>query len=676
MQQSLPPHSVALRSVPLVRTRQRALDWLVVGALVAAGFALRAWAIRWGLPYADHPDEPALLNITLKMFKSGDLNPHWFLYPSLYFYLLLAVVTAHVRWGTATGLYSDFNAMLITTDVYTTIPEVFVWGRMLTIVLGSFTILAAYCVGQRVGGRAIGLLAALFLAIVPFHVQHSQVITTDVASGFWVLLAFGGALAIVRDGRWRSYMAAGLLAGLAGSTKYNAAMIVLPIAVAHALHWRGALLRHAPRLALAALAAIGGFALGTPYAVLAPQEWFRDLLNQLTHYGAGAHGDYRERWPIAGYGDWLWNDGLRPTFSIAALLGLVRLWRKQRPVALLWLSFALPYLLVHLMQETHFMRNLVPLIVLSALPVAAGALWIIEWAQRTLPRLAPLALPIVLLLMFVPPAAASLEWSRYKARTDSKVLADQWVRQLPRGQRIAVELNPVAWAGDPLVQPVQFITEHDLAWYRANNYRYLVANMERRDARDLPMYQQLAAESTLLQVFPGDASGQPGPRIEVLDLGLPRPETLAITPLAAQYGTQLQLLGYELKPGDPRPANTPLEGARDIVFAPGQPLQLNLTWRVLEPLGRDYALFVHVVDATGTTVAQRDALMRQEDYPSSRWQAGETVVDRADLPLPALPPGAYSVRIGVYTMSDGAALPLSAPQTNGVPLTLATIQVR
>ena len=52
--------------------------------------------------------------------------------------------------------------------------------------------------------------------------------------------------------------------------------------------------------------------------------------------------------------------------------------RRQRESALLWLSFALPYLLLLLSLPTHFMRNLIPFRVLLSGIVSVGLL--IVWA--------------------------------------------------------------------------------------------------------------------------------------------------------------------------------------------------------------------------------------------------------------------------------------------------------
>src|SRR4051812_37084565 len=64
----------------------RVYGWL---AILAAAAALRLFGLRYGLPAVYNPDEVAIMSRALA-FAKGDLNPHNFLYPSLYFYVLFA----------------------------------------------------------------------------------------------------------------------------------------------------------------------------------------------------------------------------------------------------------------------------------------------------------------------------------------------------------------------------------------------------------------------------------------------------------------------------------------------------------------------------------------------------------------------------------------------------------
>src|SRR5262245_54348850 len=95
MQDTLAHESASARAVP--RAILRRWEWLAIAAIALLAFAVRVWTIRGGLPYVDHPDEPNPIDYVVRMLRTGDPNPHAFQKPSLYIYLLLAVLSAHYR---------------------------------------------------------------------------------------------------------------------------------------------------------------------------------------------------------------------------------------------------------------------------------------------------------------------------------------------------------------------------------------------------------------------------------------------------------------------------------------------------------------------------------------------------------------------------------------------------
>jgi 4-amino-4-deoxy-L-arabinose transferase-like glycosyltransferase len=638
--------------------RKRTYSWGehgLLAAILGVGLALRLWSITWGLPYVDHPDEPAVVNPTMAMLRRGDWQPHFFNYPSLYLYLLRAVFTLHWRWGLASGAYSPQSQLPETSDIYTSVPGFFVWGRLLTVAFALATIWLTYRIGRRRLGRAAGLIAAATLAVLPFHVRHSQYITTDVASGFTALLAVWAALRVLDAPSWRRYAVAGLAVGLAAGTKYNVALVAGAVVTAHALVWRGRSLREIGRLLLAGLGSAGGFLLTTPTIIPHFAEFTRDMQRQLASY-SGGHGDAVGRWPLGEYLSFLWWDGLRVVPLLAALAGLAWIVRRQR-AGLVMLGFALPYGLFVLGQQTHFFRNLLPLFPLLALWSAAGVQAAAGWlSQRRTGWRVRLVAGALAGLVLTYPLAKAVEISSFEAQPNSKVLADDFIRDgLPRGLPVMAEVNPVRWGGSPSVLPSADLAAHDAAWYQARGVRYIVVNQYNRRRDEQSAYAALTAGATLVRHFAGDEQGQPGPEISVYDLGFD-PGQLAMTRRPAEFGAGLRLLGYAWAAGEPRPTIAPIEPAGEL--RSGQPLRLNLYWQVRQPLDRDYSLFVHVLDAQGQTVAQRDSVIRQGDYPTSRWQPGEIVLDTPDLPLPALPPGRYSLKIGLYDLETFARLPV------------------
>lgn len=111
-------------------------------------------------------------------------------------------------------------------------------------------------------------------------------------------------------------------------------------------------------------------------------------------------------------------------------------------------------------------------------------------------------------------------------------------------------------------------------------------------------------------------------------------------------------------------------------YHPGDAVKVSLYWLAWEEMGEDYKVFVHLMDG--------DKMWAQHDddpvlgfTPTTRWMAGELIVDRHELVLPQeTPPGSYRIFTGMYeyeTMRNLTVLEGGGPD-NRIPLGL--IEVR
>jgi 4-amino-4-deoxy-L-arabinose transferase-like glycosyltransferase len=660
-----------MESIP-TDSSSRLRQWqpAILGAILLVALILRAVSIGWELPYTVHPDEPSAANTALEMMRAGDWNPRFFEKPSLYYYMLRGVFELQLRAGIAAGHYTGIADLPTTTDRYLTTPGLFIWGRWLSVLLGTLTVAALYAMGRR-WSAGVGLAAAALLAVAPFHIRHSQYITVDAATTLMTLLGLWAAIRLLDRRDWRAYALAGLLAGLAASTKYNSGALALAIGVAHMFAWRGDALRRWRLLATAAIASLLGFFAGTPYALLTPEAFIEGIQRQQEVYGAAGAG----RWPLAMYAATIWNDIAQPLPALAAIAGIgIAVVQRDRAIAVL-LLFALSQALFFLAQDRHFARNLLvitPIIaLLAAIAAATAARALAQWQART--TMAKLRLwsigALVTGIIAAGPLLRAIEQAQFYAAPYSMVRADAYLTErLPHGALVAVEFNPVAVADRPFITPVEHAAEHSADWYRARGFRYVVIHSEDRTAATL------REEAVGRVIFPGDKDGAPGPRLELLDLGLDAAE-LAIVRRSAEFGDRLELLGYVQGAGEIRARFTPLD-PNGMTVAPGQALQLNLYWRAMQELDADYAIFLHLLNERGERVAQRDTVIRAADYPTSRWRPGEIALDIADMPLPALPAGEYTLLLGVYRMDTFERLPTDRSPDGAVPLTRIRVEAR
>ncbi len=97
-------------------------------------------------------------------------------------------------------------------------------------------------------------------------------------------------------------------------------------------------------------------------------------------------------------------------------------------------------------------------------------------------------------------------------------------------------------------------------------------------------------------------------------------------------------------------------------LAPGRTVDVVLAWRADGPTARSLSTAVQLVTAAGDAVASGDGLPAGGSAPTDRWRAGDLVLSRHAVAVPAdAPPGPAVVNVGWYALSypDG---PSGAPR--------------
>jgi len=436
------------------RTGDRWLGAVVGVALIA--LALRLVGTQFGLPYHFHWDEPTLLNRVIRMGGSGDLNPHYFWYPSLLMYVGLAAEGALYFAGHLLHVYPSPDAFALAYFEDST--PVYLLGRVLVAVIGAASVVLCYLVGRRFFSSAVGFIGALLLATAPLHVSSSHFFTTDVPMTFLVLLAYVFLWDVYSRGARRDYILAGCVIGLGAATKYLPALLLVSLVAAHlARHRRltGKWLP-APRMAmlLAAIALAGAtFFVASPFVVLDWQTALHDYAGLTAQKSAqGCQGCSPSFLPYITR-ELPWGVGLAT--YVLALGGLASIaWaRSTRRVELLLFS-SFPLLLFAAVGSGRepLARYLVPLAPFLALAAAAVIVWMGGNAAAQMPRLWPALgrrLPTVsltaalTLLALLPAAFVSARYDLYLTRQDPRTQAAAWFNtHVPAGSVVAIQ--PIA----------------------------------------------------------------------------------------------------------------------------------------------------------------------------------------------------------------------------------------
>jgi hypothetical protein len=100
--------------------------------------------------------------------------------------------------------------------------------------------------------------------------------------------------------------------------------------------------------------------------------------------------------------------------------------------------------------------------------------------------------------------------------------------------------------------------------------------------------------------------------------------------------------------------------------SPDEPTLL-LSWQTDQPLDRNDTIFVHLLDAGGSLLAQADGVPYTGLYPLPNWQPGQVISDTR--PLASLlpdPANLAAIAIGLYDPVSGERLP--AADAAGHPL--------
>ena len=143
---------------------------------------------------------------------------------------------------------------------------------------------------------------------------------------------------------------------------------------------------------------------------------------------------------------------------------------------------------------------------------------------------------------------------------------------------------------------------------------------------------------------------------------------------APDPGLDSVLLGTVRYPAH-APEPQPSERGFDVVFgdviklsgvdlasevATGVRFDYALRWQSLEAIPTDYTVLVHLLDDAGELVAGDDDQPLQGLYPTSVWEPGEVVLDKRRWELD-VPPGEYTVEVGLYQLTTGERLTVSSP---------------
>lgn len=417
---STPPNSIAAE----VAAPSPWLTLIFPACILGVALALRVAGLRFGLPLAEaRPDEMTIAFQAMK-FGTGDLNPHSFNYPSLHKYLMFVLFGAWFVIGKVAGWFGGQEDFL----------RVFFDGAVVFRVLMRAWSAVIGTVGVALLLRfPHGRVAAILLAVAFLHVRDSHFGVTDITMVTLATAAVLACLSLQERGTVRAALWAGALAGLATSTKYNAGLLALPLALA-------AWFSTGPRLRLVVVggaAMVAAFLAGTPYALLDSATFWHDFAFEAQHLLTGQFVDVGSGWVHHLETLWVTQGGL---FLLVALGGGLVALRLEPRRALVLFSFPVVYYLAIGRGETAFFRYILPVLPFLCL-AAAEALGTLPGAIVRLTGLA---------LVMWPSLVGSLAVVRLMQAGDTRDAMGAWIEAHVPAESVIVHGG--AYTGAPMLQ--------------------------------------------------------------------------------------------------------------------------------------------------------------------------------------------------------------------------------
>jgi 4-amino-4-deoxy-L-arabinose transferase-like glycosyltransferase len=416
--------------------------WFALGVLLVVSLLLRLWGVGQGLPYSYNVDEAAHFVPRAIAFFGHDYNPHYFLNPPAYSYMLHAVFELWYGSGDAVA------------RAYATNPtSVFVLARVVAAALGVVAVWLLYLAAARLFSKPVGLLAAAIFGVAFLPDFYSHMALNDVPTLAPVSLSLYGIAGAMRRGRTRDYVLAGLGIGLAAATKYTGGITLLCLLVAFVTDAAATAVGAASRRLVAGLlTALAAFVAVNPYSVFDFSSFWYGITQQAS-LAAGSE-PFKLGTP-AGSGityylwTFTWGIGWVPSLAAVGGVGLL-LVRRRFAMALMLVPAVIAFIIFMGAQQRFFGRWLMPVFPIVSILAAYAAVELVRFAGRARRVPVPLLGLGACAALLAQSVVAVIHNDLVLSRPDTRNVTRAWmVSNIPAGARVVIEPDvPDSWDTD------------------------------------------------------------------------------------------------------------------------------------------------------------------------------------------------------------------------------------
>lgn len=429
-------------------------DNLILSGIIIIAGLVRYWGIHFCLPHdiGCAFDEKIATNIAIQ-FGSGDLNPHFFSWPTLYMYALFFLYAAYFLFGMITGKYTSITGFITEFSVNPT--NFYLINRGFTALLGTATVFVVYKITTHLTDKKTAIISSLFLSLAYLHVRNSHFGITDIPSVFLIYVSLLFIIKSYKDKNLKSYISAGIFAGLATSTKYTAILLPISMFIVHLLNIldiKGNKLKLFldKRMSFFLLVFLFAFLLGTPFALLdfhhfISDFWYeKELLESPYGINLGKGWWYHLRYSLF--------YGLGWPLFLASLLGILTLIKINWKKAIILCSFPLIFYFFAGESYVVYVKYVLPIIPFFCITGAVFVAGISEKLEKFLKYPYDKIITFLIPLLIVAPSTYNIiQFNDLLTKRDNRLVVIEWInKNIPAGSSI---YQSGLWGGKIQIYP-------------------------------------------------------------------------------------------------------------------------------------------------------------------------------------------------------------------------------
>lgn len=400
-------------------------------------FIIKITGINYGLPYSYHTEEYKIVNYALK-FGTGDFNPRFFEYPSLYLYFIFFIYGIIFVIGKVLDFYKSVSDFAL---LYFRNPTIFyLSGRIISSIFGTLSVLILYFIVKKIYDRKTAIISMLLFSVVPSVVVSCKIVRIEMALIFTSLVFFWFLLKTFydREDKDSNYYICAILVGIGTSLKYIPAIFLPLIFYVHFLKRKKLINK---TTIICCLLFILSFILGTPYSVFDFRTFIQDIKG-LSVSSYGRQISYiKNFFTVMSHYLYIGNEKT----SLFPFLGLIG-----------WGVFVIMlYEFIKFKQYVNFLL-LYPILANAILVIrhyfpGKGFLFVsfpyfiilTSYGLSKILERNKLFFVIIFMLSFMPSLVESIFYNIYYSQKDTRTLALEWIeKNIPPGEKILIDRYP------------------------------------------------------------------------------------------------------------------------------------------------------------------------------------------------------------------------------------------